>query len=308
VILGVAEPVSPEAAELGEGTRWDGARGELLWVDLLAGILRTAVPDGAGRLTTTAERRLDVPVGAAAPLADGSGWVLAAGDGFALLSRAGDVRWLDRPEAANDGATRMNDGACDPSGRFWAGSMAYDETPGAGSLYRLDESRAATVLDGVTISNGLGWSPDGRTMYYADTGAATIDAFSFDVATGALADRRTLVSGEPADGLTVDDEGFIWAAIWGAGEVRRYSPGGGLAGVVRVPASQVTCCCFGGADRRTLFISTAAIGLSADEPDAGRVFAFRAPVAGPAASCATRVGSTEGTGRRSRGRSGPSPA
>jgi sugar lactone lactonase YvrE len=286
-MLGVAEPASSERADLGEGTRWDGERGELLWVDLLAGVLRTAVPDHGGRLVTTTELRLDVPLGAAAPLVDGSGWVIAAGDGFALLSRAGEVRWLDRPEAASAGATRMNDGACDPSGRFWAGSMAYDNTPGAGSLYRLDADGAVTmVLQHVTISNGLGWSPDGKTLYYADTGAATIDAFSFDARSGALTNRRTLVRDSPADGLTVDDEGYVWAAIWGGGEVRRYSPTGLLDGIVRIPASQVTCCCFGGADRQTLFVSTAATGLSDDErarePDAGRVFAFRTTVSGPA--------------------------
>ena len=293
MILGEARPVTSELAELGEGTRWDGARGELLWVDLLAGVLRTAVPDARGRLTTTTELQVEAPVGAAAPLADGSGWVLAAGDGFALLSRSGELSWLARPEAVRDGATRMNDGACDPSGRFWAGSMAYDAAPGAGSLYRLDADGAVdTVVRDVTISNGLGWSPDGRTLYYADTGAATIDAFSYDPRSGALADRRTLTRSEPgggaADGLTVDAEGFVWAAIWGAGEVRRYSPAGVLDAVVRVPATQVTCCCFGGAGRRTLFISTASIGLSdsqrAYEPDAGRVFAIRTAVSAPAAT------------------------
>jgi sugar lactone lactonase YvrE len=289
VVLGEARPVSAEAAEVGEGTRWDGERGELVWVDLLAGVLRTAVPDAAGHLVTTLELRIDAPLGAAAPLADGSGWVVAAGDGLARLSRSGALRWIARPEQSSGGATRMNDGACDPAGRFWAGSMAYDNTPGAGSLYRLDPGGAVrTVLRDVTISNGLGWSPDGSTLFYADTGAATVDAFDYD---GDVSNRRTVVQTTAAvatDGLTVDDEGFIWAAMWGAGEVRRYAPTGELDAVVSVPARQVTCCCFGGSDGHTLSISTAWIGLTADErartPDAGRVFAVRTAVGGPPAT------------------------
>jgi sugar lactone lactonase YvrE len=291
LIAGAPRPCSSESYELGEGTRWDASRGELLWVDLLAGVLRTAVPARDGMLRTTAEHRLDVPVGAAAPRADGTGWVLAAGDGFALLSRDGELTWLARPEAAKGGAVRMNDGACDPQGRFWAGSMAYDTTSGAGSLYCLEtDGRVRTVLPEATISNGLGWSPEGGTVYHADTGRATIDAFAYDSATAELGNRRTLVRTEPgdgaADGLTVDDEGFIWAAMWGAGEVRRYSPAGDVDEVLSLPASQVTCCCFGGPDRSTLFISTAWTGLSAEqrarEPQAGRIFAVPTRTSGPA--------------------------
>jgi sugar lactone lactonase YvrE len=292
VVLDTPFPCSAQAAELGEGTRWDGARDELIWVDILAGTLRTAAPQQDGTLQTTAEHRLDVPIGAAAPLADQSGWLLAAGDGLALLSRAGTLRWLARPESDAHGQTRMNDACCDSAGRFWAGSMAFDATPRAGSLYRLDPDGALQrVLGGVTISNGLGWSPDGRVMYYADTGAGTLDAFDYDPADGTIAGRRTLVLAGPGeaavDGLTVDDEGFIWAAMWGAGAVNRYSPAGELAEVVSVPASQVSCCCFGGRERRTLYISTASTGLPparrAQEPDAGRLFAVHTTVSGPAA-------------------------
>jgi sugar lactone lactonase YvrE len=292
VVLDAPFPCSEEAAELGEGTRWDGARRELVWVDILAGVLRTATPREDATLQTTTEHRLDAPIGAAAPLADQSGWLVAAGDGIALLSRAGSLRWLAHPESGAHGQTRMNDACCDPAGRFWAGSMAYDATPGAGALYRLDpDGTLQRVLAGVTISNGLGWSPDGRVMYYADTGAGALDAFDYDPATGALSARRTLVLAGPGeaavDGLTVDDEGFIWAAMWGAGAVHRYSPAGELTDVVRIPVSQVSCCCFGGPDRRTLYISTAWTGLApasrAQEPEAGRLFAVRTAVTGPPA-------------------------
>ena len=127
----------------------------------------------------------------------------------------------------------MNDGACDPQGRFWAGTMAYDESPGAGALYRLElDGSCTTVLTGLTIANGIGWSPDGSTMYLNDSGTGCLDTFRFDGATGAISNRRTLVRGDQPgvvpDGLTVDAEGGIWVAWWGGGAVNRYAPDGSL--------------------------------------------------------------------------------
>jgi sugar lactone lactonase YvrE len=125
----------------------------------------------------------------------------------------------------------MNDGACDPQGRFWAGTMAYDESPGAGALYRLElDSSCTTVLTGLTISNGIGWSPDGATMYLADSGTGQVEAFGFDGATGDLSGRRILVRieqpGVVPDGLTVDQEGGIWVALWGVVLSRAMEPTG----------------------------------------------------------------------------------
>ena len=125
----------------------------------------------------------------------------------------------------------MNDGACDPQGRFWAGTMAYDESPGAGALYRLElDGSCTTVLTGLTISNGIGWSPDASTMYLNDSGTGCVDAFRFDGPSGAISDRRTLVHidqpGVAPDGLTVDEEGGIWVALWNGGAVHRYAPDG----------------------------------------------------------------------------------
>jgi sugar lactone lactonase YvrE len=292
VFVSAPSPCSAESAELGEGTRWDARRGELLWVDIAGGTVRRSVP-GAHGLRPVRTYQLDVTVGVAAPLADGTGWVLAAGDGFALLAEDGELRWLERPEQARGGATRMNDGACDPAGRFWAGSMAFDERSALGSLYRLDPDLTLhTVLTGATVSNGLGWSPDARTMYYADSGTATLDALDYDLASGAVENRRTLVAfrqgeGLP-DGLVVDDEGFVWIALWGGAAVRRYDPSGALAESVPMPVSQPSCCCLGGPARSTLYVSSACVGLApsrlAAEPDAGRVFAVETRVTGPPAT------------------------
>jgi sugar lactone lactonase YvrE len=284
--------ISDEAAELGEGPRLDPRTGEVLWVDIMAGRLYRCRWD-AGRLHTIAVIEVGRHLGAVAPVdAPGGGWVAAAGQGFAHVAEDGTVTVLAEPEAGQAGRTRMNDGACDPQGRFWAGSMAYDTSPAAGSLYRMDHDGTVTpVLTGVTISNGLGWSPDGTTMYYADTGAGTLDAFDFDGVSGDLERRRTLVRCEGPgfpDGLWVDDEGCLWVAMWGGGEVRRYAPDGGLIHAWPLPVSQPTACCFVGRDAGTLIITSARLDLPAealaDQPAAGRVMAIDAGATGPPAT------------------------
>ena len=146
--------------------------------------------------------------------------MLAAGPGFLFIDDSGGVHELAQPEADRTDV-RMNDGACDPQGRFWAGTMAYDESPGAGSLYRLElDGTCTTVLTGLTISNGIGWSPDASTMYLNDSGTGRVDAFHFSGATGAISERRTLVHidepGVAPDGLTVDEDGAIWVALGAA--------------------------------------------------------------------------------------------
>lgn len=289
----VAEPCSEIVAELGEGPVWDDQAEELLWVDLLAGILHRGRPGtrGIDHLETIP---IDRPLGAAVP-AGGGGWIIAAGSGFARLSAQGVLTPISAPEAARP-ELRMNDGACDPQGRFWAGSMAYDETPAAGTLYRLDaDGTAAAMVRGTSVSNGLGWSGDGATMWYADSGIGTVDAFDFDGATGSIANRRTIVTidsreGTP-DGLSVDAEDCIWLAIWNGGELRRYTREGQMLDRIGVPASRTTSCCFGGDDLRTLFITSARVGLTAEQlaaqPDAGRLFQIRLDVPGvPQPRCA----------------------
>ena len=286
----VAVPCSDVVAELGEGVVWDTARGELLWVDIPAGRLHRGRP-GPGGFEHLASIDIGLPLGAVAPAQDG-GWILAAGPGFAALAPDGTLRWISRP-AADAPQLRMNDGACDPGGRFWAGTLAYAETPAAGTLYRLDPDGTTTpMVTGTTISNGLGWSGDATTLWFADSGEGTVDAFDFDRHSASVSARRTVIVIDPRDGtpdgLTVDREDHVWVAIWDGGEVRRYSPHGDLVARVTLPVSRPTSCCFGGVDLGTLFISTARIGLGAEqlagEAHAGRLFCTDAGVRGVAQS------------------------
>jgi sugar lactone lactonase YvrE len=253
---------------LGEGPHWDPERGQLLWVDILAGrVLFGSPADSSVEVVRTLE--VGRHIGAVVPWV-GGGWLAAATTGFVHIAENGAVTELPQPETGSAVQTRMNDGTCDPQGRFWAGSMAYDETPGAGSLYRVDlDGSIQRVLDEVTISNGLGWSPDGTTMYVTDTGPGRIDAYDFDAASGSIVNRREFfpgVEGRGApDGLTVDSEGCIWTALWGGGAVLRLDPTGRTIGEVDMPVSQPTSCCFGGPDLTTLFITSARVGLGAEE-------------------------------------------
>lgn len=270
---------SPEPGLLSEGPVWNEERHELLWVDILGSCFHraTVIADrGPERIHTTT---LDRHVGAVAPVA-GGGCVVAAGQGFLFVDETGSVHELAQPEAGNVGV-RMNDGACDPQGRFWAGTMAYDESPGAGTLYRLElDGRCSTVLTGLTISNGIGWSPDGNTMYLSDSGVGSVDAFDFDQVSGAISGRRTLVRiGRPGvapDGLTVDDQGDIWVGLYGGWAVNRYGSDGSLRATVDIPVAQATSCAFGGPEGRTLFVTTGRERLDETalerQPDAGRVF------------------------------------
>jgi sugar lactone lactonase YvrE len=262
---------------LTEGPRWHAERGELLWVDILGHTLHRGRPGPDGALASVATITVDRPVGAVAPVI-GGGYVLAAGTGFLHVDAAGAVEELAQPEAGRTDV-RMNDGACDPQGRFWA----YDESPGAGVLYRLElDGSCTTVLTGLTISNGIGWSPDGATMYLADSGTGLVEAFGFHGASGDLSQRRTLVRiqqpGADPDGLTVDQEGGIWVALWGVGAVQRYGPDGALLTTLRLPVDQPTSCAFGGAELATLFVTTARAGLDEAaldrQPHAGHLFRF----------------------------------
>lgn len=270
---------SPEPGLLSEGPRWHEERQELLWVDILGSRFHRATLTGDGAHDQIRTTTVDRHVGALAPVASG-GYVLAAGQGFLFVDEAGSVRELAQPEAGHSDV-RMNDGACDPQGRFWAGTMAYDESPGAGTLYRLElDGRCTTVLTGLTISNGLGWSPDGATMYLSDSGTSVVEAFDFDGASGAISRRRTLVhidqTGMSPDGLTVDEQGDIWVGLYNGWGVHRYAPDGSLRGTVDIPVAQATSCAFGGSDRRTLFVTTGRERLDEAavkrQPDAGRVF------------------------------------
>lgn len=270
-------------AELAEGPCWLAERGRLLWVDISAGRLHLFDPaSGEDRAIHAGQ-----PVGAAVPADDGR-LALALREGFALLDPdGGDVEWVAEVERQVAG-NRMNDGKCDPAGRFWAGTMALDQTAGAGALYRLDPDRSVhRVIDGVTVSNGIGWSPDGRLMYFVDTPTHQVDVFDFDAATGAISGRRLFARIDPPglpDGLAVDAQGGLWVAVWGGSRVQHLLPDGTPAGAIELPVSQVSSCCFGGQDLRDLYATTAWEGMTPErrgtEPLAGALFRCRPGPAG----------------------------
>jgi sugar lactone lactonase YvrE len=212
------------------------------------------------------------------------------GGGFHLFDPdRGITATLGTPEPDKPG-NRFNDCKCDRAGRFFAGTMALNAGPGQGTLWRLDpDGRMTAVETGLHVSNGLGWSPDDRTFYFCDTGARTVFAYDYDLATGAATNRRPLIAfaaeeeGKP-DGLAVDAEGHLWIALWDGWGVARYAPDGRRVGFVSLPVPRPTSVAFGGGDLRTLFITSARVRLSAaqlaEAPLSGSVFAFDAGVAG----------------------------
>ncbi|PRX49402.1 sugar lactone lactonase YvrE [Prauserella shujinwangii] len=281
-----AEQVTDPCAFHGEGPVWDRAAGVVRWVDMLRGDVLAMAPEGG------AVPRIHVgDVAACVRPRERGGLVMAVERGFALMAADGEITTL--PELWRDPEIRMNDGGCDPRGRFYCGSMAYDAAPGRGALHRLDpDGSTSTVFTGVTISNGLAWSPDGATAYYVDSPTQRVDAFDFDGDTATFTARRTVVEipagrGMP-DGITVDAEGGLWVALWGGGAVHRYGPEGTLDVVVELPVRQVTACTFGGAALTDLFVTTSRQDVPpGEQPGAGALFRFRPGVAGlPAATFA----------------------
>jgi sugar lactone lactonase YvrE len=272
-----AELVLDARARHGEGPVWHPIEHTLDWVDIMAGHLHRYDP------RTDRNEVIDVgrPIGAFAPRVSG-GYVLAVEHGFAVLEPSGEVRVVARI-ATPGPPQRMNDGKCDSAGRFWAGTMAYDLTPGAAALYRLDpDFKVTTMLNGVTLSNGLDWTVDDRSMYYIDSLAHGIDAFDFDLGAGTISGRRLLIdvpsdrtaqTGETVpDGMTLDAEGYLWVAIHGASEVRRYSPRGEVECIVRLPVCGVTSCAFGGEELTDLYITSMVVFNDRREPLAGALF------------------------------------
>lgn len=271
--------------ELGEGPVWDPGRGLLRWVDLLVGHVHALDPAAGAHTWFDAGDAVG-----AFGLTRGGGLVLAMADGFALSGHEGQDLARVPGFTVDRAAVRFNDGKPDPWGNFCAGTMSWDETGNPpGSLYRLSpDGSVKEQFGGVSLSNGLDWTDDRKLFYFADTNIGRVDVFDTDPDTGALAGRRPFVTvpeteGGP-DGLTLDAEGCVWLAVWGAGEVRRYTPDGRLDTVVRVPARQASSAVFGGPDLGTLYITTARQGYTdADrraEPHAGDIFACTPAVTG----------------------------
>lgn len=253
-----------EHAALGEGPTWDPATGRLIWVDILGARIHTYEP-ATGRRTVMATEQ---HVGAAKPRA-GGGLVVNLRDGIGLYGADGAFRWLVHDA---EPGRRGNDAAVAPDGALWAGTMRYDESETGGSLTRVAPDGTATrILPLVACSNGTGWSPDGRLMYYIDTATRRIDVF--DVDGEQVGGRRPFATVEKGagypDGLTVDAEGAVWVALWDGAALRRYTADGVLERVVELPVRRPTSCAFGGPGLRDLYISTARGGLEAPHPLAG---------------------------------------
>ncbi|MGW0827223.1 SMP-30/gluconolactonase/LRE family protein [Streptomyces sp. NPDC002845] len=253
-----------EHATLGEGPTWDADAQRLIWIDILGSRVHTYDPASGRRTVMTTEQH----VGAVKPRA-GGGLVLNLRDGVGLRDPDGGFRWLHHDPVPG---RRANDAAVAPDGSLWAGTMRYDEAPGGGTLSRVTgDGTVRTVLDDVAVSNGTGWSPDGRLMYYIDSPTRRIDVFDRDGEQ--VSGRRQFAviedgAGFP-DGLTVDADGCVWVALWDGGAVRRYTPNGTLDRVIPLPVPRPTACAFGGPDLTDLYITTARTGLDAPPPLSG---------------------------------------
>jgi sugar lactone lactonase YvrE len=262
----VAELIFDSQDYLGESPVWDATERRLLWSDNVQAVVHEARLDGAGVWRQTRRWEIGRSLSALIPRV-GGGLLIASGTELFLFDEDGKLT----PFASVDGRgaeVRLNDGKCDSRGRLWTGTLDNDitvagrpVTPGRCALYRIDPNGSVEiVLDGLTLSNGLDWSPDARIFYHVDTVARRIDAFDFDMDAGAIANRRTLVQltaedGHP-DGLCVDAEGCLWVAVVGRNEVWRYAANGERLGRVRV-AWPATSCAFGGPDGSDLFITSA---------------------------------------------------
>lgn len=264
-----------------EGLVWD-ARGErLLWVDIFKGNLLSY------ELTQRSLETLELGqrVGCVAPRSNG-GLVCGVHKGFGLVSEHGQFSPVN-PQLFDAPYLQMNDGGVDARGRFWAGSMTleHEMRPGVGTLYRLDpDGSVSSQLGGISISNGIGWSPDSKWCYYVDSATRRIDRYAYDLGEGRLSDRHTLAEVEALpDGLAVDVDGCIWVAMFEGWEVSRFTPSGQIDRTIRLPGSQVTTCAFGGRDLRTLFISVSPYGMSKKDlqaQKAGYIFAVDPGVEG----------------------------
>jgi sugar lactone lactonase YvrE len=267
---------------LGEGPLWDPQRSRVLWVDVDAG----TVHEGGLAGDQVVHRRswhLDRTVGAVVCSATGD--LLAAGaQGLITVTEAGSVTG---PAVVAQPTRRLNDGGCDPAGNFLVGTLALDGARGGETLVRIERDQTVTVLDDdLTLSNGLAWSADGTLLYSVDTVPGIVWIRTYDAVSGTVGTRREwlrVADGGP-DGICMDAEGHLWIAIWGAGQVRRYTPGGQLAGIVDVAAPHTSSVAFVGDGLEQLLITTATVDLAEEKlaafPDSGRLFLVDVGVAG----------------------------
>ena len=273
-----ARAAHPQVHLLGEGPTWDAGRQVARWVDIQGGTLHEGVLRDGSLEPRVLHRRQ--PALAAALHTTEGGFLLATTSSLVHLDADGTERTLLR--LVPDGVrSRLNDGAADPAGRYLVGSMALDDRTGQERLWRLEHDGRVTVLDDdLTLSNGLGWSPDGGVLYSTDTSAGRVWARDYDPSDGRTGPRRACLDlgEESPDGLTVDAEGNLWVAVYSAGEVRCHAPGGQLLEVVEVGPLPTTSCAFVGPDLGTLLVTTAS--EDQEHPDAGKLFTVEPGVTG----------------------------
>ncbi len=259
-----AELLLDAKSSLGEGAIWQYERQQLYWVDIEKGLLNIYSPaDHSNKVIDMHQM-----IGTVVPFANRNAAIVALRDGIYTVDLTNEFLHLIVSPEQDLGDNRFNDGKCDATGRFWAGTMALNSTPHAGSLYCVDlDGSARQMIPNVSISNGIIWSPDNTIMYYIDTPTRQIKAFDFDLKSGNISNGHVVVEvseglGVP-DGMTIDENGKLWVAHWGGDCVCRWDPQSGkLLSKIVVPAPQVTSCAFGGASLDSLFITTARTGLS----------------------------------------------
>jgi sugar lactone lactonase YvrE len=271
-------------ASLGECPVWSVAEQALYWVDINAPSLNRFDPAN-GRNTIMP---MPASIGCFALRARG-GFIVALRDGLWLARADGTLEHRIAAAPYNTATHRFNDGRCDRQGRFLAGAMNEPRDASNAALWRVDADHSVTeVLGDMTISNGLAFSPDGRTMYHADTPTRTVRAFAYDTATGTPAAPRTFAQftaeGDRPDGGTVDSAGNYWTAFYRGGKVLQISPAGVTLAAFDVPALCPTMCAFGGPDLRTLYVTSARQHREPDElarlPHSGGIFAMRVDIPG----------------------------
>ena len=259
------EVVIHRRAQIGEGAIWDSGKQLLYWVDILDHKLFIYDPE------TGEDRAIDTcqAVGTVVPRTVG-GLAVALHNGFATVDLGTEkITPLGDPERQIP-KNRFNDGKCDPAGRFWAGTMEFEGEPDQGALYCLDIDHSITrKVEPVTISNGIVWSLDYRTMYYIDTPADTVRAWDYDIDSGAISNERIVIECERPghfDGMSIDEEGMLWIAMFGGSAVRRYDPrSGNRLLTLRLPVSNITSCAFGGAQLDELYVTCASRGLTEED-------------------------------------------
>jgi sugar lactone lactonase YvrE len=276
-----------ESFDLAEGPVWDPIRERLLWVDIRRGTVQVGELSDGGMISI--EDRVETPgmVGAVA-VSEAGDWILAGQHG--ILTRSASGRLSEGPTIlADDSGRRLNDAKVDPAGRFVVGTLMIDESPTVTSqLLVVQPDGRLDQLDGdLTLSNGLAWSPDGSVLYSIDTVPRVLYARGYDASTGTAGPRRVLIAfdeGVYPDGMCVDADGQLWVAIWGGGQVRRYTPEGVLTRTIEVPAPHTSCVAFAGPDLSTMVITTATKDLGdnqlAEFPLSGRLFTIDAGVRG----------------------------